>query len=160
MFLDLYIPNIPNVTLYDCLDQYFNSETLTGDNKYYSEKYKKKIDAKKKINVWELPEVLIIIIQRFEINYKTQSISKNNSIIDTPIEQLNLNKYVKGYNNKDNIYNLYGICNHIGSINSGHYTATIKNNNNWYNYDDTNITLVNPNKIITNKAYCLFYQKI
>ena len=47
----------------------------------------------------------------------------------------------------------------MGNINSGHYTATIKNNNNWYNYDDETITLLNNNKVITNKAYCLFYQK-
>tara|TARA_Y100000813_G_C24057538_1_gene302346 strand:+ start:12 stop:614 length:603 start_codon:yes stop_codon:yes gene_type:complete len=159
LFLDLNIPKKKNVSLYDCLDLYFQEEYLTGDNQYYYEKNKTKIDAKKKLNMWSFPEVLIIIIQRFEINYKTQNISKNNSNIDIEIENLDLNKYVKGYDNANNIYSLYGVCNYIGNINSGHYTATIKNNDNWYNYDDETISLLNNNNIITNKAYCLFYQK-
>ena len=159
LFLDLNIPKKKKVSLYDCLDLYFQEEYLTGDNQYYYEKNKAKIDAKKKLNIWSFPEVLIIIIQRFEINYKTQNISKNNSNIGIEIEHLDLNKYVKGYNNANNIYSLYGVCNYIGNINCGHYTATIKNNDNWYNYDDETISLLNNNNIITNKAYCLFYQK-
>ena len=93
------------------------------------------------------------------MNYNTMRANKNNTNINIEMDNLNLNKYVKGYHNKNNVYKLYGICNHIGNINSGHYTATIKNNNRWYNYDDDNITLLN-NNIITDKAYCLFYQKI
>ena len=42
LFLDLYIPKKNNITLYDCLDNYFEEEILSGDNKYYYEIAKKK----------------------------------------------------------------------------------------------------------------------
>ena len=37
--------------------------------------------------------------------------------------------------------------------------ATIKNNNCWYHYDDTNVQKVSESKVISSKAYCLFYKK-
>ena len=34
----------------------------------------------------------------------------------------------------------------------------VKNaNNNWYHFNDTTISQINENGLITNKAYCLFY---
>ena len=39
-------------------------------------------------------------------------------------------------------YELFGICNHRGSINGGHYTASVKNiSNQWVNYDDNNVKI-------------------
>jgi ubiquitin C-terminal hydrolase len=77
---------------------------------------------------------------------------------------LDLSKYVKVYNKKSFIYDLYGICNHAGGTRGGHYTANIKNANGyWYKFNDTNVNKINPDyndkTLITPQAYCLFYQK-
>ena len=39
-------------------------------------------------------------------------------------------------------YDLYGIINHYGNLQFGHYRSVIKNqhNNNWYVYDDSFVT--------------------
>lgn len=57
------------------------------------------------------------------------------------------------------VYNLYGIINHYGSMNFGHYTAYCKNENNWYCYDDSNVTQVREDSIVTDAAYVLFYER-
>jgi hypothetical protein len=85
-------------------------------------------------------------------------------------------------------YNLYAVLNHIGELESGHYTSYCKNssisqtdskfmnengkvNSNseenkknkeedeWIEFDDNKVKYINENKIVTNKAYVLFYQR-
>ena len=48
----------------------------------------------------------------------------------------------------------------MGGVNGGHYNAFIKNvNNEWFLYDDTNVSKVNnPENIISPSVYCLFYK--
>ena len=42
----------------------------------------------------------------------------------------------------------------------GHYTSYVKNlNNKWYHYNDTSVTEINEEDVVTNKAYCFFYKK-
>ena len=54
-------------------------------------------------------------------------------------------------------YDLFAVCNHSGVTQGGHYTATIKKGNSWYEYNDT---LIQPTKkVVTQKSYCLFYKK-
>lgn len=86
---------------------------------------------------------------------------KNQILIDFPIENLNLSKYVIGYKKEDYVYDLYGICNHGGSVFGGHYTSYVKNaNDKWYHFNDTSVTEVGLiNSLISTKAYCLFYRK-
>ena len=44
-------------------------------------------------------------------------------------------------------YDLFGVVNHYGSFESGHYTSFCRNQNKWYCYDDTAVSDVNPSKI-------------
>jgi ubiquitin C-terminal hydrolase len=58
------------------------------------------------------------------------------------------------------VYDLIGICNHSGSVGGGHYTSFVKDNNEWYLCNDTQIIKINDTEnMITPKAYCLFYRK-
>ena len=60
----------------------------------------------------------------------------------------------------NNIYDLYAVCNHMGSMNSGHYTAFCCNPSNgcWYSYNDNQVDLITENThLITKSAYMLFY---
>ena len=40
-----------------------------------------------------------------------------------------MTKYIKGYKNVTQVYELYGICNHNGGTRGGHYTSFVKNAN-------------------------------
>ena len=76
------------------------------------------------------------------------------------MHDLDLSKYVVGYNKTSYVYDLYGVCNHSGGVSEGHYTAHVKNaNGNWYNFNDTNVSRISENKIVSTMAYCLFYRK-
>ena len=62
--------------------------------------------------------------------------------------------------NTEAIYDLYGVVNHSGSINFGHYTAYCKNKGIWYEFDDARVTEIrNLSSIVTASAYILFYAK-
>ena len=156
--LQIPIPNKKNVNLIDCIDLYLTKETL--EDKILIEKTNKKETCTKHLEFWSLPDILIITFKRFTIS--PNSIRKNQQFIDFPINNLDLKKYVIGYDNNNYIYDLYGICNHSGSCEGGHYTSFVKNaNNNWYHFNDTNVSLVkNLDKIKSPLAYCLFYRKI
>ena len=66
------------------------------------------------------------------------------------------------------IYDLYGVSNHYGSLNGGHYTAYCKNPiaQKWYEFDDTHVTKVSAKNdldeiertVVGKAAYVLFYR--
>lgn len=150
--------NKNEISLYDCFDNYYNPETLEGENGWYNEKTKKKEDVAKSIVFWSLPSILVISLKRFN-NFNR----KNQKLVTFPIDNLDLRKYAKGYEKESYIYDLYGICNHGGGSMGGHYTSFVKNaNENWYLFNDTSIVKITDNiesKLISPKAYCFFYKK-
>ena len=155
--IDLPIPeNNKSPSLIDCFDKYIEGELLDGDNCVMDEKIGEKVPAKKKMLFWNFPQVLVLDIKRFNSANR-----KNQMLIDFPLENLNLSKYVVGYNKNSYIYDLYAVCNHSGSVFGGHYTSFVKNaNGKWYHYNDTNVSeVVMVQQIITPKAYCFFYRK-
>jgi len=154
--LDLEIPK-QNSTLLDCFDSFTSYEMLENENAWFNEKTGKKEDVKKRITFWSLPKILIITLKRFSFDGK----KKRQDLVQFPIKDLDLSKYVSGYNAKQYKYDLYSICNHSGGTNGGHYTAFVKTiGDEWVHFNDTHVERnIHPNKIITPNAYCLFYRK-
>lgn len=155
-----FIINLPiplkkrNINIYDCFDSFTEVEVLDGDNKWYNEKTNQKEEINKKSCFWKLPKILIIDIKRYDINN-----SKKQNNIDIP-HIIELSKYVIGYKKDDNTYELYGVCNHSGVTGGGHYTANVKNaDGKWYNYNDTSVSEIRKELVVTAKAYCLFFRK-
>jgi ubiquitin carboxyl-terminal hydrolase 8 len=144
-------------SLLDCFDLYCKPEFLEGDNAWYNEKTGVKEDIKKQLSFFNFPKILVIVLKRFT----PDGSQKINNKIDFPINDLDLSKYVRGYNPKSYVYDLYGICNHMGGVMGGHYTAFVRNSENqWLHYNDRNVeTVENPESIITPMSYCLFYRK-
>jgi ubiquitin C-terminal hydrolase len=155
--INLPIPeNNKSPSLLDCFDLYTQGEILDGDNSVLNENTGEKEPAKKNLVFWSLPTIMVIDIKRFNASNK-----KNQILVDFPLSELNLSKYVIGYNKDSYIYDLYGVCNHSGSVLGGHYTSFVKNaNNKWYHYNDTSVSEVAmEQQIISPKAYCFFYRK-
>lgn len=158
-FFTIHLPIPPKriISLIDCFDAYTCDEYLTGDNQWLNSKTKKKQDVCKNIVFFSFPDILVIDLKRFDNHLR-----KSNVLVDFPLEDLDLSKYVIGYNKDSYHYDLYGICNHSGSVMGGHYTAYVRNkdSNQWYHYNDSSVTIVKePAKMKTSKAYCLFYKK-
>lgn len=154
--IDLPIPEKENPTLYDCFDLYIENETMKGDNAWYNDKTKQKEDVIKNIQFWNLPDILIISLKRFD----KMTFHKNNCHIDIPLTKLDLSNYVIGYQQNSYKYELYAVCNHTGNIMGGHYTSFVKTKNGWYHFNDRNVSNIqDENKIISPMAYCLFFRK-
>jgi ubiquitin C-terminal hydrolase len=150
------------VTLMDCFDLNCDREFLHGENAWYNENLGKKQNVYKRLVYWSLPDVMILDIKRFEYSPETFSYVKNQTAIRIPVENVDFSKYVEGYNKESYVYDLYGICNHHGDENFGHYTSTVKTaTSKWYNFNDTNVKEVSipQNEIVGNTPYCLFYRK-
>lgn len=157
LMIDLPIPsNNKMPSLIDCFDLYVEGEVLDGDNSWFNEETNKKINIRKRIQFWSFPDILIIDLKRFNNRFQ-----KNQILVTFPLDNLDLSKYVIGYKKECYKYELYGICNHSGSVMGGHYTSFVKNaNGNWYHFNDQDVSVVmTPENVITPKAYCLFYRK-
>jgi ubiquitin C-terminal hydrolase len=154
----LSIPKGKVVTsLYDCFDHYVSGERLDGDNGRRNEKTGKREDVIKNLTYWSLPTIMCIDLKRFDATGR-----KSQSLVSFPLCNLDMRKYVIGYQKETYIYDLYGVCNHhSGSAQGGHYTASVKNaDGNWYEFDDARIAkIADLRTIVTSMAYCLFYRK-
>ena len=155
--IDLPIPsNNKSPSLIDCFEHYVEGEVLDGENAWYNEETKERINIRKRILFWSFPNILVIDLKRF--NARNQ---KSQILVTFPLDDLDLTKYVIGYKKESYHYELYGVCNHSGGVLGGHYTAYVKNaNGKWYHFNDTSVSEVGlQESIVSPKAYCLFYRK-
>lgn len=83
------------------------------------------------MEVYRAPDYLIIHLKRFSHTRNSMfGTRKLNDLIDFPVDNLDMTNYAKlaGTSKKEKlIYDLYGVSNHYGSLNGGHYTAFCKN---------------------------------
>ena len=142
-------------TLYDCMTEFAKKELMTGDNQWHNELTGQKEDVNKQIRFWNFPKVLAITLKRFDARGK-----KTEKFVDFPLTDFDLSKYVEDYLPNRYVYDLYGICNHTGSTEGGHYTAFVKNKmDKWTFCNDDSVSIVsNLTQMITPMAYCLFYR--
>ena len=106
----------------------------------------------------ELPPVLILHLKRFKCT--TNQIYKLQNKVNFPIYDLHMRDQV-ACPQPDTCYDydLFGVVNHFGTLGGGHYTSYVKNNENWFLYDDSAVTQVSENQVKTQAAYILFYKR-
>ena len=144
-------------TLCAGFDFFTETELLSGENAWLNDKKGVKEDVKKQVQFWNFPNIVVITLKRFS----PDGSRKLEHLVDFPLEDLDLSKYVIGYNKNSFVYDLFGVCNHMGNVMGGHYTSFVKNADNiWVHYNDTSVEKVNnAREIISPMAYCLFYRK-
>ncbi|RWW73369.1 hypothetical protein BHE74_00018767 [Ensete ventricosum] len=86
---------------------------------------KKHQQAVKKLDLWRLPEVMVIHLMRF--SYSQHKENKLETFVDYPVDDLDMSPYVSsgGTDKASYHYRLYAISNHYGSLGGGHYTAYV-----------------------------------
>ena len=57
------------------------------------------------------------------------------------------------------IYDLFGVVNHYGSLNFGHYKAVALCENKWIEYDDSSTRVVQEEDVVTEAAYIYFFKR-
>ncbi|KAG5838877.1 hypothetical protein ANANG_G00228320 [Anguilla anguilla] len=145
------------VQLQQCIELFTTVETLEEENPWYCPTCKKHQLATKKLDLWSLPEVLIIHLKRF--SYTKYSREKLDTI-GTGLLRLPAEEDGDG-RGAPSRYDLIAVSNHYGGLRDGHYTSYARNKDNgqWYYFDDSKVTYAREEQIMTNAAYLLFYQR-
>ncbi|KAL1568811.1 ubiquitinyl hydrolase 1 [Salvia divinorum] len=151
------------VSLFSCLDAFLKEEPLGPDDMWYCPQCKEHRQASKKLDLWRLPDILVIHLKRF--SYSKWLKNKLDTNVDFPIQNLDVSKYVKSIDASAgrHMYELYGISNHYGGLGGGHYSAYCKlidGENRWYHFDDSHVSPVSESEIKTSAAYLLFYERV
>lgn len=157
------------VTLMDCIDEFRREETLGVEDTWYCPKCKEHVQARKKLDIWSVPEILVFHLKRFSNSrsssyYSGRSLNdKIDLLVNAPIKELDLTDVIAcdDMDSKSNVYDLYAISNHYGGLGGGHYTAYGKNaiNGKWYDFDDSRVSEVSESTVMTKQAYLLFYRR-
>ncbi len=144
----------------ECLEMFLQKENMVGECKWKCPRCKAYREAVKKIDIWKLPQYLIIHLKRFK--YQGLWRDKISTYVDFPLENLQLDKFTMGRtsDSKKNNYTLIGVTNHIGTLDGGHYTAYCRHlvNDRWFKYDDMEVKEVQDQSTIkSSSSYILFY---
>ena len=149
-----------HINLDHCLQYFTEEECLEEGNEWYCDKCKRRVMASKKIELFYLPRILCICLTRFLKSGRYFGYTKNDELVEFPLENLNMSKYMCGPDKNYSKYDLFAVSQHYGGMGGGHYTAVCKNiDGKWYEYDDSDCSPVSQNQVITNAAYVLFYRR-
>lgn len=81
-----------SVTLNDCVDAFLQPEKLDASDSWYCTGCKSHVQAEKKLDLWRLPEVLVVHLKRF--SYSRYSRDKLDTEVDFPLQGLDLRNVV------------------------------------------------------------------
>lgn len=141
--------------IHSALKKFTNLEDL--EELYSCVHCKKKTKVSKQLKIAKLPPILTIQLKRFE-HFNGQG-SKIDSHVQIPLV-LSMEDYVTEKSSmlgNGGTYQLFGIVVHIGSVNTGHYIAYVKKDGMWFKFDDSTVTRVTQEDVLSVRAYLLFY---
>ena len=142
------------ITINELLKLYFQTENIDFESK--CEYCHKVYSHKKEIKISRPPEILILSLQR--IDEKQEKLRYR---VEFP-QILDIYPYVDhdcGYD-RECKYNLFGIVNHEGRIDFGHYFSFIKiGNKNWFKFNDSRVSMIDKIIDCSEDVYALFYVK-
>ena len=153
------------VSIDDCFKLFSTEEVLGHGDEWFCAHCKKHVCASKKIELWRMPQILIIHLKRFQ--YTRGFRNKIEAVIDFPVQELlDVERYLPesalSANGAVSLkYSLFGISNHSGSLYSGHYTAYSKLGNDWYSFNDSFVSRMEGAKPSPDSSsYLLFYKRV
>ncbi|XP_072531165.1 uncharacterized protein [Salminus brasiliensis] len=154
-----------------CFDAHFNVEVMDGENQLYCHICKEDADHEIRCELSEFPEILVLHLKRFYLDYTIMTYRKKDCPVNIPFLLIK----------QGHTYDLYAVVNHTGSLRGGHYYVSIKSFEDglWYEFNDSTVDLwqpeivriispsphqtisvsENPEKIFTSDSACLLLYK-
>ncbi|OON14144.1 ubiquitinyl hydrolase 1, partial [Opisthorchis viverrini] len=141
-------------SLQQCLFNYIRHEELCGQNAYKCENCRQLRAAVRRSTIFQGAPILIIQFNRFSRNHK----------LDHRVEfpsSFNLRPFMTDNKGPPVLYRLYATVNHEGhSCRSGHYVAFTRRNGTWYSHNDSFVNSTNPEHVLRQAPYLLFYEAV
>ncbi len=153
--IPLLLDESSGTTISKLLDGFFAGDKIKFESPCENQICKKKSYHSKFIKFGFTPEILMLSIQRNNGRIRR----KNTSNISFE-EKIDLAKYVdRECCSNSTKYNLYGISNHSGSLDFGHYFAYVKTRDVWYEFNDSYVSKCYSPNNNTSNVYVLFYRR-
>ncbi|KAM0015676.1 putative ubiquitinyl hydrolase 1 [Helianthus debilis subsp. tardiflorus] len=160
-FADLSLEIKDVNTLSTALESFTKVEHIEDEEmKFTCDKCKQKVSVEKQLLLDEIPLTCAFHLKRFKND--GSHVEKIDKHVDFPLE-LDLQPYTRGSqsNNMDLKYELYAVVVHTAFTSScGHYYCYVRSApNTWYKFDDSKVTSVSEELVLSSEAYILFYAK-
>ncbi|XP_039547674.1 ubiquitin carboxyl-terminal hydrolase 9-like [Pimephales promelas] len=157
--METYGMDSAKINMQSCFDSYFKPIKTCEDGQVKCPTCKELVvDTEIKCSIRKLPPVLVVQLERFQLDYYTMKYKKNKSTVEI---QFQLS--VKDYSEAQHKYDLYAVVKHSGSFLGGHYYAVIKSfeDHQWYEFNDSFVRKIDDlkNPFECNEAYFLLYKK-
>ena len=147
------LQNKMTLTLDYCLEHMQKKEDMGQDSLVDCAPCSKKTEREVCSVIHQVPPLLVIQLKRFmtKVDYKTGKTDKKKI---TMMVELPADITLKG-----KVFELYGLVNHYGEIDKGHYTACVRRptDQQWFLYDDEKVKPITFKEVNTEGAYLLFY---
>lgn len=173
------------ISVRDCMDELCLRKTLPATDGYKCPRCDAVHEACQTLNLWKVPDVLVLHIKRFNMSAKWQE--KLKTMVDFPITGLDMSPWChKEAPKRDSIYDLIGtIDHHEGTnLNTGHYTSTCRatacspdgreeavynfgrvdgspgpGDSLWINFDDEQVKTARQDEVVQSTAFILMYRR-
>ena len=167
------------VTLDRCFETFTMPERLDEQNKWFCSNCKQHVRALKTMELWRLPNILIVHLKRFEFRYG-YSKDKLATFVDFALEGLDMGQHCSEPPHTGNrlyvdsgvpaLYDLFAVINHYGRMGFGHYTAFARKwdegelSSDWSLFDDSGVQDIGNGRrgrdsVVSPAAYVLFYRR-
>jgi len=150
--ISLQIDEDANLSLEDSLHDFFQSETLEGENAYWCDTCERTCQVTKTLSYTRTPTILINHLKRLILGKKMQT----HISFDTT---LGLESYMAPSPTQPYNMDLIDIISHHGTKDNGHYTTMTRRDDKWTLYDDAIVTQTPMSHIHQTQAYILMYRK-
>ena len=153
--LSLEIPKDSH-SLNCCLSEYMKKYRLDSENTWQCDACKNHVRPFKQTRLWKTSDVVFILLKRYNRNQKIDKYLEYPLTLDLKDYNINYSK------NKSNQYSLNGMAIHSGGLGGGHYYAVCRNylDDHWYEYNDSQVSRVQEDKLMKYSPYLLVYRRI
>ncbi|KAG8071164.1 hypothetical protein GUJ93_ZPchr0006g43624 [Zizania palustris] len=168
-FFDLSVDVEQNSSLTSCLKNFFSTEILNGEDKFFCDRCCSLQEAHKRMKIKKAPQILVIHLKRFKFVEQLSRHKKLSYRVVYPME-LKLGSMCEDV---DCEYSLFAVVVHVGSSpNHGHYVSQIKSHDNWFSFDDDTVQISEEFTLQTfygssrehsgntDHGYILFYERL
>jgi len=140
-------------TMDECIRDAFASETLDD---YFCETCKKKQKAIITNHISRLPPIVILVLKRFGNDGR-----KKRGCIPWDLNSIDFKDQLAFHRNpfgaeQTSEYETYAVIEHHGSTNGGHYIMFAKQDDVWNEYDDNEVRVSSPERVVSDDSYILF----
>lgn len=160
-------PSVEEESVEKMLRMYTSSEELKDEDVVSCAKCGNRSCSTKHNNLVLLPRILMLHIKRFQMT-SNSFFTKNNKLVHFN-EELDMRDYLKQVDAEEldkplqrlkppTRYSLFGVINHVGNMQYGHYFSYALVDGAWYEFNDETVTKIEAANVKTANAYMLFYR--